>query len=125
VLNSGDALSVEIDYQTHKRLGSAIFSISISQEDGENCIDVNTTDMDIPCNKLKERGTIKLLIDRLDLRRGKYFVDVGIYKQDWSYAYDYHWQVYPLTIDSLLTSKGLLHPPMRWEEVLTEGVRSP
>lgn len=124
ILKPGDALSLEIDYQTHQPLESAIFSIAISQEDGEICLDVNTLDMGIPYIKLQERGTIKLNLDRIDLRGGQYFVDVGIYQQEWSYAYDYHWHVYPLTLDSTLSSNGILTPPMRWEIASPIATRS-
>ncbi|MBE9111788.1 ABC transporter ATP-binding protein [Nodosilinea sp. LEGE 07298] len=115
ILESGDALCIAIDYQTHQPLDSAIFSIAISQENGDICLDVNTLAMGHSYIRLQERGTLKLTFDRLDLQAGQYFVDVGIYRQDWSYAYDYHWHVYPLTIESRISSKGLLQPPMRWE----------
>jgi lipopolysaccharide transport system ATP-binding protein len=124
ILKPGDPLSLEIDYQTHQPLQSAIFSIAISQENGDICLDVNTLDMGIPDIKLQERGTIRLNLDRIDLRGGHYFVDVGIYQQDWTYAYDYHWHVYPLILDSTLLSNGILTPPMRWEIVSPTVTRS-
>ena len=120
ILESGDALCIAIDYQAHQPLDSAIFSISISQENGDVCLDVNTLEMGHSYIRLQERGTLKLTLDRLDLQAGQYFVDVGMYRQDWSYAYDYHWHVYPLTIESTVASKGLLKPPMRWE-VASQG----
>ncbi|WP_017299504.1 ABC transporter ATP-binding protein [Nodosilinea nodulosa] len=121
-IKSGDLLCVEVDYKTHQPLDSAIFSITISQENGAPCLDVNTLDMGIPYIRLQEEGTIRLTLDRLDLVGGFYFVNVGIYQQDWSYAYDYHWHVYPLTIDATLSSKaaGVLCPPMRWEAANSE-----
>lgn len=122
-LESGASLCVEVDYETHQPVDSAIVSVTISQDSGETCLDVNTLDTGIPCVRLQEQGTIRLNLDRLDLRGGNYFVDVGLYKQDWSYAYDYHWHVYPLTVNTTLPSKGILHPPLRWE-VVGDGVRS-
>ncbi len=122
-LTTGEAISIEIDYQTHRPLDSAIFSVAISQENGEICLDVNTLAMGIPYIKLEDRGTIKLTLDRLDLRGGNYFVDVGIYQQEWTYAFDYHWHVYPLTINSMLESNGVLMPPMRWELVTSALMR--
>lgn len=119
IIESGNSLCIEVDYQTHQSLDSAIFSITVSQENGVPCLDVNTLDMGIPYVRLQEQGTIKLTLDRLDLVGGKYFVNVGIYKQDWSYAYDFHWHVYPLTVDATLTSKGILCPPMRWEVAIS------
>ena len=116
-LNPGDYLNVEVDYYNPDSIDSAIFSITISQENGEVCLDVNTVDLDNSYIRLEQQGTIRFIFDRLDLRPGGYFVDVGTYKQDWSYAYDYHWHVYPLTIDSSLKYKGYLHPPIRCEVI--------
>lgn len=114
-LESGNELSVEIDYHSHSIFENAIFSVSITQESGELCLDVNTLEMDIPNVRLQPQGTLRLIIGRVDLSGGRYFVDVGMYEQDWSYAYDYHWHVYPLTVSSQRSSKGILQPPMRWE----------
>ncbi|MBE9076938.1 ABC transporter ATP-binding protein [Romeria aff. gracilis LEGE 07310] len=116
-IESGDRLQVEIDYRAQPTVDSAIFSVAVSQEDSKPCLDVNSLEAGIPYIPLQEKGTIRLTLDRLDLSSGQYFVNVGIYKQDWSYAYDYHWHVYPLTVDSKTPSKGILQPPMRWEVV--------
>jgi len=56
-----------------------------------------------------------LRLERLDLARGHYFVDVGIYEQHWAYAYDYHWHVYPLEITAAFQDNGILSPPHAWE----------
>lgn len=114
-LESGNTLSVEIDYQSNGSPESAIFSVSITQENGDLCLDVDTLEMGIPSIRLQQQGTLKLTIKRVDLGSGKYFVNIGIYEQDWSYAYDYHWHVYPLIVSSQTSSKGILQPPMRWE----------
>lgn len=119
-IESGDRLQVEIDYRAQPTVDSAIFSVTVSQEDSETCLDVNTLEAGIPYIPLQEKGTIRLTLDRLDLSGGQYFVNVGMYKQDWSHAYDYHWHVYPLTVDSMTPSKGILQPPMRWEVVTSK-----
>lgn len=114
-LESGDRLSVEIDYRSPNSLENAIFSVSITQENGDPCLDVNTQDMGIPHMRLQPQGTLRLVVERIDLSSGKYFVNVGMYEQDWRYAYDYHWHVYPLLISSQVPSKGILAPPLHWE----------
>lgn len=116
-IDPGSKLCVELDYQTNTPLESAIFSITISREDGETCLSTNTLDMGVPYIRLQQQGTLRFTIDRLDLKGGQYFVDVGIYQQDWSYAFDYHWHVYPLTVDSTAKTEGILWPPMRVEVV--------
>ena len=116
-IDVGDRLCVEIDYRTNAPLESAIFSVTISQEDGENCLSTNTLQMGVPYIRLQKQGTLRFTIERLDLRSGAYFVDVGMYQQDWSYAYDYHWHVYPLKVAAASISDGLLNPPMRVEVI--------
>ncbi len=113
-LQSGAGLCVELDYQ-RKTAERAIFGISIGTLEGTTLFDVDTLQMGIPPVCLDDAGTIKLVIDRLDLGSGQYFVNVGMYERDWSHAYDYHWHVYRLTVDSVLPAKAPLQPPMRWE----------
>ncbi|MEP0911474.1 ABC transporter ATP-binding protein [Leptolyngbya sp. GB1-A1] len=117
ILETGDALCIEIDYQSHQPIDTAIFCVTVSQEDGTTCLDVNTSDMGIPVPRISGKNTIRLWCDRLDLCSGKYFVNVGVFKEDWAYAYDYHWHVYPLVVESEVPAKGILTPPMRWEMV--------
>ena len=60
-------------------------------------------------------GSVALTFDRLDLNGGEYHIDVGVYRHDWAYAYDYHWRVYPLTILAATEVKGAVNPPHAWE----------
>ena len=68
-------------------------------------------------------GQITLRLDRLDLNHGRYFVDVGVHETNWNYAYDYHWHVYPLLVQSSIQSKGLVYPPQRWEVEELSSIR--
>jgi lipopolysaccharide transport system ATP-binding protein len=122
-IDSGCSLAVEIDYQANQSIDSAIFSLSITDENGKACLDVNTNESNIPSVRLREKGTLKLLLERLDLKGGQYFINIGIFHCEWEYAYDYHWHVYPLVIDSSLHSKGFLCPPMRWEVVACDSTQ--
>lgn len=114
-IESGESLCVEIEYNAPQAIKSPIFSIAISQEDGQTCLDINTLDMQVPMTIVQGKGNLKLQIERLDLKQGNYFVDVGIYEKDWAYAYDFHWHTYLLTVNSSYSNKGILAPPMRWE----------
>ncbi|WP_346289898.1 ABC transporter ATP-binding protein [Sphaerothrix gracilis] len=116
-LVSGEALHIEIDYHNPQQLESAIFSVTLTQNNGEACLDTNTLESGMTSITLQQQGTVRLICNRLDLNKGQYFVNVGMYRQDWSYAYDYHWHVYPLLVNSATAAKGVLHPPMRWEIV--------
>lgn len=114
-LDSGQSLSVHIDYSAPQPIPSPVFGVSISQEDGQVCYDTNTAAAKFPLPTLTGDGQLCLNIERLDLSSGKYYVDVGVYEQDWAYAYDYHWHVYPLIINGPGNGKGVLQPPHHWQ----------
>ncbi|HEY9877820.1 MAG TPA: ABC transporter ATP-binding protein [Leptolyngbyaceae cyanobacterium] len=116
-INSGSPLCVEIEYHAHCLPDSPIFSVEIIASEGQSYFNVNTQDSKALIQNIAERGVIKLQIDRLDLSRGNYFVNVGVYEKNWSYAYDYHWQIYPLLINHPIQCKGILCTPHRWEVV--------
>jgi lipopolysaccharide transport system ATP-binding protein len=112
---SGEAISVRIRYFAHKPLPGPIFSVSLSREDGLICFDTNTAAQGIELPPIAGRGEIVLHLQRIDLAGGKYFVDVGIFEHKWAFGYDYHWHVYPMTIQSPRVDVGFLHPPHVWE----------
>lgn len=114
-IETGDSLRIEIDYQSQQDIHAAIFCVTITQTDGTVCMDVNTADMNVPMPPIQNKQTIQLECDRLDLVAGQYFVNVGVFKQDWEYAYDYHWHVYTLLIEADIPGKGVVAPPVRWE----------
>lgn len=114
-IKSGDSLCIELSYKNHKAIASAIFSVSLTQTDNQKLLDINTFDQEAFPVPLEAKGTLRLNIDRLDLNSGEYLIDVGIYEENWSYAYDFHWHHYKLSVQSPLSSQGLINPPMHWE----------
>lgn len=113
VLKNGHALVVEIAYTPVKRITSPIFSVTISKEGGEICLDTNTSQLEVP--DIEDKGMVRVVFDRLDLTAGRYFVDVGVYATDWERIYDYHWHVYPLDIEDIVAHKGVLNAPHKWD----------
>lgn len=113
-LESGQPLLIHIEYAAPQPVASPVFGVTISQEDGFVCYDTNTAAANITLPTLQGQGYFSLNIERLDLVSGKYFINVGIYEQNWQYVYDYHWHVYPLIINAPNSEKGILHPPHSW-----------
>ncbi len=114
-IDSGDPITIEIYYSVPKQISGAIFGVTISREDGQNCFDTNTNQMGRVLPLAKGDGKIRLHLDRLDLGNGQYYVNAGIYEKNWAYAYDYHWHVYPLYVRSTVHQKTILCPPYQWE----------
>ncbi|WP_213462551.1 ABC transporter ATP-binding protein [Thiocapsa sp.] len=113
-IGSGEPLRVEIDVTSEQPVQAVNFNVSVTRKnDGQVCLDLNTTD-EAQMAALSGAATIVLSLRRLDLAGGDYFVNVGIFRADWEYAYDYHWEVYPLSIEGPENPKGVLCPPFRW-----------
>ncbi len=114
-LDSGEALRVEIDYLAREAVPTPHFGVTITRDDGLVCYDSTGRG---GVGLASKWGQIALVIERLDLNEGRYFVDVGVYSHDWAWAYDYHWHAYPLLIQADGTGKGVLYTRHHWE---TEG----
>ena len=123
MLTTGGTLGIEIGYHAEKSLPTPVFTVSISRPDGTVCLDTNTLSARAAVAQVKGSGTIRLVIDRLDLVAGSYFVDVGVFESSWSHAYDYHWHAYQLAVGGGSAHKGILAPPCHWS--LAEATGSP
>ena len=114
-LGTGEPLRVEIEYSASKPIPAPNFGVTITKEDGTVCYDTSPAVEGIQMPTVEGRGQIALQIDRLELIGGQYFVDVWVYDEEWAYAYDYHWHVYPLFAGLTTGLKGIVWPPARWE----------
>jgi lipopolysaccharide transport system ATP-binding protein len=114
-LESGAGLTIVIDYLAPEPIPTPIFGVTIVRGDGLVCWNGSTENESIPTGKYQGNGRVILALDRLDLPQGEYYVDVGIYQQDWAYTYDYHWHVYPLNMGSQADQRGFLLPQYSWQ----------
>ena len=115
VLNSGSPLQVVIQYRAPQTINNPIFGVSLSREDGLTIYDTSTSTAGLRFPTLQGEGIISLILERLDLVAGRYYVDVGVYQADWEYAYDYHWHAYPIQVQGSTGEKGILRPPHSWQ----------
>ena len=111
----GQALTVSIDLDS--RMGPVldpIVAVAIHPA-GEHaaCFEANTRDAGTRLGRV-EAGRVELQLDRLDLRPGRYELDIGLYRNDWDVVYDYHWHAYRLEVGGQATSRGVVAPPLRW-----------
>jgi lipopolysaccharide transport system ATP-binding protein len=94
-----DPLRIEVDYRSHRRIEAVIFSVTITHPDGRTCFEASTDRAGFELPTLAEHGTVGVEIGGAGLDDGRYLVSVGVYEREWLYAYDYHWQVYELTVE--------------------------
>ncbi len=108
-------MHIEIEYLAPHMIKAPIFGVSISNDKQKGILDINTETTEQKLPSLKGKGRITIHFERLDLNNGQYYVDVGVYEQNWAYAYDYHWHVYTFFVHSEKKHKGTISPPYRWE----------
>lgn len=116
-INSGDALTIELNYTSHQPLANVIFSVSISDDEGQIYFNTNTGTAGLYIPATSGTGQLNLHLERLDLKGGQYFVNAGIFASDWSITYDYRWNIYPFQICPTPNEQTILYPPRRWEIV--------
>lgn len=113
-LRSGSAVTVEVHYRNPSEIPEAVAVVSVHDEEGRPCLDVNTEADRWPVVDLRRAGTLRLHMDRLDLSGGRYALSVGLYSPDWSSAYDYWWEIRSFQVHGT-PSAAPLSPPRRWE----------
>lgn len=113
-ISSGSPLSIEISYQALNPVTSPIFWVGLTGEDGLKLFETYR-DTHPELSKVQGKGKVRLYFDRLDLGKGRYFVNVGVYEQNWAYAYDYQTSLYTLTVDGKGGESMVFNPPCHWE----------
>jgi lipopolysaccharide transport system ATP-binding protein len=114
-IENGDPLRVEIEYTCSRPIEAPIFEVLIIKEDDFICYHTSTDTTNLAITTLQGQGKITLVFERLDLVQQTYYLELGVYKKDWSYAYDYHSHAYPFKVHARQYILGVLHPPHRWE----------
>jgi len=114
-LQAGERLRVEIDYRADQAMPAPNFGVVIRQENNTVLFDETIPATKVGLVTAYGPGSVALNFDRLDLNSGEYHIDIGVYRHDWAYAYDYHWRAYPLTITAATEVKGAVNPPHSWE----------
>jgi len=123
-IRRGEPLRIEIDYNASQTLFAPNFGVLIRQDDGSILFDATVTAASLGLHAVQGSGTVVLRFDRLDLNGGTYYVDVGAYRQDWAYAYDFHWRAYQLNIVAANVVRGAVNPPHRWERIESRTAES-
>jgi lipopolysaccharide transport system ATP-binding protein len=118
-LPSGRSLRIAIRISPHDgAISDPIVGVTIHRaSDGLICYDTSTEASGLRLGTVDNELGVELEFQRLDLLPGDYLVDVGVYRGDWEFAYDFHWQAYPLKVVGSQSDKGVFRPPHRWEVV--------
>jgi lipopolysaccharide transport system ATP-binding protein len=111
---TGDPLRIVLELRGEPPVDDPIVGVALHRvDDGVVCWDVNTETDGVRLGRV-DRATVEIEVASVDLVPGEYAIDPGVYRGDWSYALDYHWQAYPLRVTGRGGGHGVAQPPLHW-----------
>jgi lipopolysaccharide transport system ATP-binding protein len=93
---TSSSLTIELEYLLQKPLPDLALILGIFNETNMKCFETYIPSIRQAFGRLDERGFLRCYLPELPMLPGSYYVNVGLWPTDWSYIYDYHWQMHPL-----------------------------
>ncbi len=97
-VESGEGLRIKLTYRLSHPINDLALLVSIYNENHVKCFETSISSMASTFGTLSPEGTIVCTIKSLPLLAERYFANVGLYPTDWSFIYDYHWQMHAFHI---------------------------
>jgi lipopolysaccharide transport system ATP-binding protein len=114
----GGSFSVALRVEARAELSEApVLGVTIIRARDELICWDTSTEGSVVLDRVQQGQELEIVLEELQLIPGEYWVDVGLYRPDWEYAYDYHWHAYPLHITGSATDNGVYRPRHRWRGV--------
>ena len=114
VFKTGESVTVRLKVETTGTIRDFVFGVAIFNADGICCYGTNTHIEEFTPEKFSGSGEIRLVLERLQLIEGTYFVDVAAHQRD-GYPFDYHRSLYKFRVDTKIKDIGIYRPTHRWE----------
>jgi lipopolysaccharide transport system ATP-binding protein len=95
---SGSSLTIELEYLLQKPLPDMALTLGIYTESNIKCFETHISSTRAAFGPLAEKGRLLCHLPEIPLLPGHYYINVGFWPTDWSFFYDYHWQMHPLTV---------------------------
>lgn len=103
---SGDGLVVELEYRSARPLDDLAISLGVYTAGHVKCWETAFASAAVTFGPLGSGGTLRCCIERLPLLPGEYVVNVGLYPPDFTFVYDYHWDMHPLWVHGAPSTPG-------------------
>ena len=76
-------------------------SVGVFSDTHVKCFEAIIPSVQTAFGHVPRHGILHCHMKDLSLLKGEYFINVGLYPTDWSFVYDFHWQMHPLHIKEL------------------------
>jgi len=124
VFQTGEPVSIRLSVATTGTLRDFVFGVAIFSADGVCCYGTNTHIEEFVPEQFSGRGEVRLVLDRLQLVEGTYFLDVAAHQRD-GYPFDYHRALQTFRVSSRIKDIGIYRPTHRWEFTPNIVIRPP
>lgn len=118
VFQTGESMTIEIDYVAHNKLSSPIFGLAIHRQDGTHLTGPNTKFSGLDLGDITGDGKIRFIIPHLPLLEGLFKVSVAVVSSK-DEMLDYHDRLYSFRILNsdlnLIERYGLMTLGGHWE----------
>jgi lipopolysaccharide transport system ATP-binding protein len=100
VVEPDGSLSIDFTLRSQGRsIQRAVVSVAIFRVEGDVlCCQASSDEDDVVVRDVDGELQVSFRWDGIELLPGRYVVDIGAYRPEWEYAYDFHWHVYPLQV---------------------------
>lgn len=112
--HTGEMFTIEIAFKAHKPVADPVCGFAILTGDGLWCYGTNTYIEDIRINGITGEGTARVTLEKVELLSGAYFLNVAVSTKD-GHVYDYHNQLYRISVTSDRNDVGIFRFRHRWE----------
>jgi lipopolysaccharide transport system ATP-binding protein len=96
-MRSGDELVVEVEFERAPGVRDVALTLAIHRE-GAKAFELSIESVTAAVGALDGRAVVRCRLPRVPLLPGPYWVNLGLYPNDWSVVYDYHWQLHALVV---------------------------
>jgi len=115
VFQSGDTLVLEMDYHMPgEPVEDLVFGVGLFNAQDVLCYGTNTHIERLDLGGYPRRGTVRVVMERLELVQGTYFWDVAAHAKD-GRAYDYYRRALSFAVRTPLAEVGVFRPPHQWQ----------
>jgi ABC-2 type transport system ATP-binding protein/lipopolysaccharide transport system ATP-binding protein len=109
---------VEIGYHAHRRIETPVFGFSIKTGNGFYVFGSNTQIAKVPIAAIEGDGLVRLRIEPLTLKQGRFFLSLAVHS--WDHKIQYHRQedLHPFLIKDANDDKGVFQLNCAWEHII-------
>jgi lipopolysaccharide transport system ATP-binding protein len=105
-VRSGEGIIVHMEIGAMPSVDDFALTVGIFSDAHVKCFEATISSVQKTFGKFSAQSSIRCHLKQLPLLPGSYFINIGIYPTDWSYVYDFHWQMHSLNVFDGRTSNS-------------------